>query len=82
MKIRIFKTKEITFIIILFIILIINVFAFRMYIKQSKVKEEQKIETIYSAWCKETGNPKHLTKDEFKALKIKKDLFGDIIISK
>jgi hypothetical protein len=40
---------------------------------QHEVDREKFRESAYHAWCKETGNPKELTLEEFKILHIRWD---------
>ena len=39
-------------------------------------RRSEKQEALFSAWCKETGNPKKLTLEEFMVLKTESDFFG------
>jgi len=44
----------------------------RQYRIKYKNHRTKKVMLMYSAWCKETGNPKNLNLDEFRILKLER----------
>ena len=38
--------------------------------------DKRRVDLLYSAWCKDTGNIRNLTEEEFKVYKLKRDWTG------
>ena len=76
--------KEITkdylkvFMVIAWIVTVVGSYAWAMNVahKYDTKRRAEKQEALFSAWCKETDNPKKFTLEEFLLLKTERDFFG------